>query len=146
VEILTEVAHKYAVVFPVHPRTRKNLSTFGLNDLLAASPNIHLIEPQGYVNFLALMMNARLVMTDSGGVQEETTALGVQCLTLRTTTERPITCEIGTNILVQPDPAEIRRALNATLQQPAKPASVPPLWDGYAADRIAEILVRILHL
>lgn len=143
-EILTEAAtqHKCAVIFPVHPRTRKNLHEFGIMELLNATPNIHLIEPQGYITFLALMMNARLIMTDSGGVQEETTALGVPCLTLRTTTERPVTCEVGTNVLVQPDTENIRTALRTTLTNPPKHASVPPLWDGKAAERIAGIIVR----
>ena len=89
------------------------------------------------------MMNARFVMTDSGGVQEETTALGVPCITLRTTTERPITCEIGTNILVPPTPDNIRRALNNALENNnTKPANVPPLWDGQAAERIATIVLQ----
>jgi UDP-N-acetylglucosamine 2-epimerase (non-hydrolysing) len=145
VDILTETAREYAVVFPIHPRTRKNIQEFGLSDVLAASPNIHLIEPQGYINFLALMMNAKLVMTDSGGVQEETTALGVPCLTLRTTTERPITCELGTNILVQPETEAIRTALHNALHTSPKLASVPPLWDGKAAERICEILLRTVH-
>lgn len=144
VEILTEISREYAVIFPVHPRTRKNLQEFGISQTLAAFPNIHLIEPQGYIAFLALMMNARLVLTDSGGIQEETTALGVPCLTLRTTTERPITCELGTNILVQPEQHIIRAALHDALNGSPKLASVPPLWDGRAAERIVEILYQHL--
>lgn len=143
VEILMDTARSCAVVFPVHPRTKKNLERFGLLSRIESERRFILTEPQGYVHFLAMMMNARFVMTDSGGVQEETTALGVPCITLRTTTERPITCEIGTNILVPPTPDNIRRALNNALENNnTKPASVPPLWDGQAAERIATIVLR----
>ncbi len=149
-EIFADISREYAIVFPVHPRTRKQLQEFGVQELLAAHSNIHCIEPQGYVNFLALMMQARLVMTDSGGVQEETTALGVPCLTLRTTTERPITCELGTNVLVRPEAASIRAAVQTALfdtsrNNASKQASVPPLWDGRAAERIASLIVEILE-
>lgn len=141
-EIFAETSHDYPIVFPVHPRTRKKLHESGIQELLAASPNIHCIEPQGYINFLALMMNARLVMTDSGGVQEETTALGVPCMTLRTTTERPITCTLGTNTLVQPLQGSIRASLSTLLGSSDRRSTVPPLWDGCAAVRICEILVK----
>lgn len=144
--MLVEATSECAVVFPVHPRTRKNLERFGLLNLIESSPRFILTEPQGYVNFLALMMNARFVMTDSGGVQEETTALGVPCLTLRTTTERPATCEYGTNILVPPTQENIQTALHNALKGVFRtdgvPASVPPLWDGKAAERIATIILR----
>lgn len=143
VEMLMDTARSCAVVFPVHPRTKKNLERFGLLSRIESERRFILTEPQGYVHFLAMMMNARFVMTDSGGVQEETTALGVPCITLRTTTERPITCEIGTNILVPPTPDNIRRALNNALENNnTKPAHVPPLWDGQAAERIATIVLR----
>jgi UDP-N-acetylglucosamine 2-epimerase (non-hydrolysing) len=143
-ELLLATAEERGVkiVFPVHPRTRKNLEQFGLMPLVTESARMQILEPQGYVHFLALMTHARLVMTDSGGVQEETTALGVPCLTLRTTTERPITCELGTNILVAPEPENIRRALRNVFLQPAKQSSVPPLWDGHAAERIVRIIVE----
>jgi UDP-N-acetylglucosamine 2-epimerase (non-hydrolysing) len=132
-------------VFPVHPRTRENMKTFGLMSRLVENSRIKLLEPQGYITFLALMMNARLVLTDSGGVQEETTVLSIPCLTLRTTTERPITCEIGTNTLVEPQPESIRRALHRALARPQQQTAIPPLWDGNAADRIASLVVeRIL--
>lgn len=130
------------MVFPVHPRTRKNIERFGLAALVQESAWIRLLEPQGYINFLALMTHARLVMTDSGGVQEETTALGVPCMTLRTSTERPVTCELGTNILVAPEPEKIRQALHDFFTTPPKQASVPPLWDGHAAERIARIVIE----
>ena len=143
VEMLMDTARSCAVVFPVHPRTKKNLERFGLLSRIESERRFILTAPQGYVHFLAMMMNARFVMTDSGGVQEETTALGVPCITLRTTTERPITCEIGTNILVPPTPDNIRRALNNALENNnTKPANVPPLWDGQAAERIATIVLR----
>ncbi len=144
--MLLNATSECAVVFPVHPRTRKNLERFGLLTVIESSPRFILTEPQGYVNFLALMMNARFVMTDSGGVQEETTALGVPCLTLRTTTERPATCEYGTNILVPPTQENIQTALHNALKDIFRtdgvPASVPPLWDGKAAERIATIILR----
>lgn len=146
VEMLLDAAKTCAVVFPVHPRTRKNLERFGLLERIAAQHRFILTEPQGYVPFLGLMMNARFVMTDSGGVQEETTALGVPCLTLRTTTERPITCEIGTNVLIPPTPQNIHTALRSALEgsfrQISPKPTVPPLWDGKAAERIAAIVVR----
>lgn len=148
VTMLFEATSECAVVFPVHPRTRKNLERFGLLNLIESSPRFILTEPQGYVNFLALMMNARFVMTDSGGVQEETTALGVPCLTLRTTTERPATCEYGTNILVPPTQENIQTALHNALKGifrtdgVSSSASVPPLWDGKAAERIATIILH----
>ncbi|MCU0426882.1 MAG: UDP-N-acetylglucosamine 2-epimerase (non-hydrolyzing) [Candidatus Kapabacteria bacterium] len=143
VEMLMDTASACAVVFPVHPRTRKNLERFGLLSRIESHSRFILTEPQGYVHFLAMMMNARFVLTDSGGVQEETTALGVPCITLRTTTERPITCDVGTNVLVPPTPENIRLALSDALSgKMTKQAHVPPLWDGKAAERIAAIVVR----
>ena len=98
----------------------------------------------GYVEFLSVMMNSRLVMTDSGGIQEETTALKVPCLTLRTTTERPITCEIGTNILVNPSPEDINAAMKTALSNPKNNGVVPPLWDGKAAERIVKKIIELM--
>lgn len=140
-ETFAELAPQRNIVFPMHPRTRKNVETFGLESL-AAVPGVHLIEPQGYISFLALMKNADFVLTDSGGIQEETTALGVPCLTLRTTTERPVTCELGTNILIPPTQENIRSAISTMLTSERKTGIVPPLWDGKAAERIAEIIVN----
>ncbi len=140
-EILAELSQDRTVVFPVHPRTRKNIASHGLSGIVESNPNLILIDPQGYIAFLALMKNSDFVLTDSGGIQEETTALGVPCLTIRTTTERPITCEIGTNTLVEPTTEGIRAALRATLNAPAKAGQIPPLWDGKAAERIAHIIV-----
>lgn len=140
-EILAELSKDRIVVFPVHPRTRKNIASHGLNDIVEKNPNIKLIDPQGYISFLALMKNSDFVLTDSGGIQEETTALGVPCMTIRTTTERPITCEIGTNTLIEPTSEGIRNGLKIMLNSPRKTGQIPPLWDGRAADRIAEVIV-----
>lgn len=143
-EILLETARHLALVFPLHPRTRQNLERFGLLTALRAEPNIVLTEPLGYIAFVALIRRARFVMTDSGGVQEETTALGVPCLTLRTTTERPVTCELGSNTLVHPSPENIRAALARELNAGAREFAKPPLWDGKAAERIAEIIASLI--
>ncbi|HRE59199.1 MAG TPA: UDP-N-acetylglucosamine 2-epimerase (non-hydrolyzing) [Candidatus Kapabacteria bacterium] len=142
--MLAELTQQRDIIFPVHPRTRKNIEIFGLSDIIDSHPRMHLIDPQGYITFLHLMMNADFVMTDSGGVQEETTALGVPCLTIRTTTERPITTTLGTNILVQPNPDNIRQALYTMVSQPRKSGQIPPLWDGKAAERIAEIIHNLI--
>lgn len=131
------------LVFPIHPRTRHNIERFELFSGVESS-HLLLIEPQGYINFLALMRQAWYVITDSGGIQEETTALGMPCFTLRTTTERPITIKLGTNVLVQPDGASLRAALEAFHTTPLKPAVVPPLWDGHAAERCAQIITALL--
>jgi UDP-N-acetylglucosamine 2-epimerase (non-hydrolysing) len=143
-EILLETARRLALVFPLHPRTRQNLERFGLLTALRNEPNIVLTEPLGYIAFVALIRRARFVMTDSGGVQEETTALGVPCLTLRTTTERPVTCELGSNTLVHPSPENIRAALDREFNAGAREFAKPPLWDGKAAERIAEIIASLI--
>ncbi len=139
---LAKLSEQRKIVFPMHPRTLKNVENFGLKPLVESAENMLLIEPQGYISFLTLMKNADFVLTDSGGVQEETTALGVPCLTLRTTTERPITCEIGTNILIPPTQDNIRRALLEIINGKRRIGAVPPLWDGHAAERITEIIVH----
>ena len=139
-ELFAEISAERDIVFPVHPRTRKKAEEFGLQPLLEAHPRIRLIEPQGYISFLALMKNADYVMTDSGGIQEETTALGIPCLTLRTTTERPSTVELGTNILIPPTAEAIHTEVRALHQGQRKQGTVPPLWDGHAAERITEII------
>jgi UDP-N-acetylglucosamine 2-epimerase (non-hydrolysing) len=140
--VLVDLGYKRDIVLPLHPRTQKNLIEFGLEQLISGSPSIHLIEPQSYIAFLALLLEADFVLTDSGGVQEETTALGIPCLTLRTTTERPITCIMGTNGLVQPSPELVRNAIWTLLNGPRKEFQVPPLWDGKASDRIVEIILE----
>jgi UDP-N-acetylglucosamine 2-epimerase (non-hydrolysing) len=133
---LSEIARELPVVFPIHPRTRSKIPA----DFDARG--FKLIEPLGYLDFLALTANARLVMTDSGGIQEETTALGVPCLTMRENTERPVTVEVGTNQLVGLDPGKVVAAAREILAGRAKKGAVPEYWDGRAAERIAEILVR----
>jgi UDP-N-acetylglucosamine 2-epimerase (non-hydrolysing) len=143
-EILAELSRRRTVVVPLHPRTRKNVDLFGLQPLIDGAPGLRVIDPLGYINFLALILDADFVLTDSGGIQEETTALGIPCLTMRTTTERPVTCEIGTNVLVPPEAEGLRRAIGDMLDKPRKTGKVPPLWDGKAAERIAEIIVRVL--
>lgn len=141
-EVLGELSLTMPVVFPVHPRTRDNIARVGLQELIARYERLLLLEPQRYVRFVALMRDAALVLTDSGGIQEETTVLGVPCITLRTTTERPSTLECGTNILVPPERERIRTALAAVLQHPPQQRGVPPLWDGRAAERIVQVIVE----
>ena len=133
---LARIAQRLPLVFPVHPRTRKSLAAIGAE----TTPGVILTEPLGYLDFMKLMAHARLVLTDSGGIQEETTVLGVPCLTLRANTERPITCEEGTNQLVGLDPAAIETAALATLERPRGASRVPALWDGGAAKRIVDVL------
>ncbi len=132
------VAEDLPVIFPVHPRTQEKLKTFG------AKPHgrLRMIPPVGYLDFLCLLSHARLVLTDSGGIQEETTALGVPCLTLRENTERPATISQGTNQLVGTDPAKIITAARAILAGQTGTGRIPPLWDGRAAERIVEVLLR----
>jgi UDP-N-acetylglucosamine 2-epimerase (non-hydrolysing) len=137
-DALRDLASERSVVFPIHPRTRSRLVEAGIEDRLDA---FIVTEPLGYLDFLSLEHGASLVLTDSGGVQEETTALGVPCLTLRENTERPITIEEGTNQLVGLDGDRIREAALETLNHPPAPRR-PPLWDGKAADRITAVLAR----
>ena len=134
--VLSEIAQSLPVVFPIHPRTRARLPQ-GF-----ASEGLKLIDPLGYLDFLALTSEARLVMTDSGGIQEETTALGVPCLTMRENTERPVTVEVGTNQLVGTDPARVIPAAREVLAGHARKGAIPELWDGHAAERIADVLLR----
>jgi UDP-N-acetylglucosamine 2-epimerase (non-hydrolysing) len=133
------VATELPVIFPVHPRTKQRLAETGAIN----NPQLRLIDPLGYLDFLCLLSRATLVLTDSGGIQEETTALGVPCLTLRENTERPVTISQGTNLLVGTDPVHIRTAAQDILAGKSKAGRIPPLWDGKAAGRIVEILLRI---
>jgi UDP-N-acetylglucosamine 2-epimerase (non-hydrolysing) len=141
IEAVREVAVKIPIVFPIHPRTRKNIEAFGLNGL-TRSAGISFIEPLGYTDFLKLEMDARFVMTDSGGIQEETTALGIPCLTLRDSTERPVTVSEGTNILVSDDRDKLINEAIKILDGKGKKGTIPYLWDGKAAERIIGILSR----
>ena len=134
---LADVARELPLVFPAHPRTVKMIERFGLG----SADGVRVIEPLGYLDFLRLMADARLVLTDSGGIQEETTVLGVPCLTIRENTERPITVEMGSNRLVGADPERIRREGLASVRGARPEASRPPLWDGKAGERIAGVIV-----
>lgn len=140
---LLAISERLPIVFPAHPRTLARIEEFGLAERVASS-NIKLIEPLGYLDFMRLYSGARLVLTDSGGLQEETTALGIPCLTLRENTERPITIEMGTNVLVGTDPARIRQTAFDILDDTefGRNAKIPPLWDGKAAERICDELIR----
>jgi UDP-N-acetylglucosamine 2-epimerase (non-hydrolysing) len=141
---LEPITDKLPVIFPVHPRTRKTLAESGLSERVEAMKNLRVIEPLGYLDFLQLYSGSRLVLTDSGGIQEETTALGIPCLTLRENTERPITVEMGTNVVVGTDPLKIVNAANAALNgAPKKAAQQPPLWDGHTSERILDVLEEV---
>jgi len=129
------------IIFPAHPRTVKRVQEFGLEGRLAEMSRLRVTEPLGYLDFLSLMSNARLVLTDSGGIQEETTILGVPCLTLRENTERPVTVMQGTNVIVGRDPERIVVETLAVLDERGKAGRVPELWDGRAAERIVNTLV-----
>lgn len=142
VESLLRVAEKLDVVFPIHPRTRKRLEGTELGRRIAASPAFKLVDPAAYFEFQAMTMNAKLVLTDSGGIQEETTAMGVPCLTLRENTERPVTVTEGTNTLVGRDPERIWPEVEKILAGRSKAGRVPALWDGQAAERVADAIVR----
>lgn len=134
---LGHVASRMPVVFPVHPRTRKRIAESGLGASLERTPGLRLVDPMGYLEFLALTSQARLVFTDSGGLQEETTVLGIPCLTVRENTERPITVDLGTNLVVGTEPARIQQAADRILDGYEKKGRVPPLWDGHTGERIA---------
>jgi UDP-N-acetylglucosamine 2-epimerase (non-hydrolysing) len=141
---LETIASRLPVVFPVHPRTRKTMAALGLSERVDAMKNLRVIDPLGYLDFLHLYSGSRLVLTDSGGIQEETTALGIPCLTLRENTERPITVELGTNVVVGTDPTKIVNAAAAALNGSAKKtAQQVPLWDGHTAERILDVLEAV---
>lgn len=137
---LAEIAERVPLVFPIHPRTLGRIDSFGLTSLLANSRIVRL-PPLGYLQMLGLMAKAKMVLTDSGGIQEETTALGVPCVTLRENTERPITVEQGTNTIVGSDSAAILKCVDDIIVSGGKSGRVPELWDGKASERIAEALV-----
>ena len=134
-ESLQEVSRELKVVFPVHPRTRQRIGEFGYS-----AETLHFLDPLPYVGFLALENRAAVVITDSGGIQEETTYLGVPCLTLRSNTERPITVEMGTNVIVGQDREKLRAELRKIVEGKAKTGAIPPLWDGRTGERIARVL------
>jgi UDP-N-acetylglucosamine 2-epimerase (non-hydrolysing) len=138
-DALEEIGSEMPVLFPIHPRTRQRLAEFGLGN---GRSSMRFMDPLSYLQFLGLQTRAEVVITDSGGIQEETTYLGVPCLTVRENTERPVTVTLGTNTLVGRDMNVLRRELQKVVSGANKPASAPPLWDGHAAERIAGILMR----
>jgi UDP-N-acetylglucosamine 2-epimerase (non-hydrolysing) len=140
VDALADVARECPVVFPVHPRTRARLAAMGLD--LQRFPGIVACDPLSYLDFVALMDSSALILTDSGGIQEEACVLQVPCLTLRENTERPVTVEIGINRLVGSDPARIRAEALRVVREGARPTAIPPLWDGRAAERIVGVLAK----
>ena len=138
-QVLQDVGRDLNVLFPVHPRTRQRISALGIDT--GKNNGLYFMEPLSYLQFLALQTRAEVVITDSGGIQEETTYLGIPCLTLRDNTERPITTEIGTNILLGRDATRLREELGKINSGIRKSSSLPPLWDGHASERIASILM-----
>jgi UDP-N-acetylglucosamine 2-epimerase (non-hydrolysing) len=140
---ICEISRRLPVVFPMHPRTRAKIEREGLNSMFE-SHSVIALPPQGYLEMLGLMQGARIVLTDSGGIQEETTSLGVPCVTLRDNTERPITVEHGTNTLVGQNPARIFEVVEEILRTGGKAGKIPELWDGHASERIAAVLRKWL--
>jgi UDP-N-acetylglucosamine 2-epimerase (non-hydrolysing) len=143
-DAVREIQKRLPVVFPIHPRSRKMLQELGLQDEADQIPNLRIIQPLGYVDFLRLMDLARLVLTDSGGIQEETTVLGIPCLTLRENTERPVTVRQGTNQVVGSDPERIAQEAILVLEQRSRKPSRPKFWDGRAAHRIVDVLLKTM--
>ena len=140
VATLVDISHRLPLVFPVHPRTESSLKSKGLWDQLERA-NITLLAPQGYLELIGLMKQARVVLTDSGGLQEESTALGIPCITIRESTERPITISEGTNVLVGTSSEKIVGAFNEIMESGGKSGNIPKFWDGHAAERILEAIV-----
>jgi len=143
IEALIEISSYIPIIFPVHPRTKRNIIKFGLNKFMPKDNRIIVIEPLGYIDFLAIQMKAKFVVTDSGGIQEETTVLGIPCITVRSNTERPITITQGTNMLVGTNKEKIQEAALKIISGNLKRGILPELWDGRAAERIINILSSI---
>ncbi len=139
-DALEVIQRDLPIIFPIHPRTRGNLTGSLLARRVEDMPGLRLIDPVGYLDFLKLTSSARLVLTDSGGIQEETTILKVPCITLRENTERPITAEVGSNQIVGTDPEKILQAWRRIMAGEGRTPQIPPLWDGHAAERIVSIL------
>ena len=136
---LEQVGHELEVIFPVHPRTRQRISNLGI--IPSRNGHIRFLEPLPYLEFLGLQKHATVVVTDSGGIQEEATFLGVPCLTVRENTERPVTVTLGTNVLVGRDVTRLADELSGVLTQSKRQGGIPPLWDGHAGERIAKVIV-----
>jgi UDP-N-acetylglucosamine 2-epimerase (non-hydrolysing) len=139
-DILRLVSEKVELIYPVHPRAKGMLERYGLLEKLTGLNSLSLIDPLGYLDFVRLMKDSRFVLTDSGGIQEESTALGIPCLTMRENTERPVTVTQGTNILVGKDVRRIVRGVTNVLREKFKRGTVPALWDGKASQRIGGII------
>ncbi|APF20199.1 UDP-N-acetylglucosamine 2-epimerase [Caldithrix abyssi DSM 13497] len=135
-----QIEQRLPLIFPIHPRSQKMIDQFGLREKVEKMSNLRLLDPLGYLDFMKLLHNAKLVLTDSGGIQEETTFLGIPCITMRENTERPITVEIGTNVLVGTDTQRIVLEAEKILDGNAKKGQIPELWDGHAAERIVKII------
>lgn len=143
---LSEISKNIPIIFPAHPRTKKMIEHFALDHFLNSGNSIEGIwctQPLGYLEFLHLNMNSRLIITDSGGLQEESTVLGVPCITIRPNTERPITCSEGTNVLVGNDPDKILDAVETILNDQLSAKRIPEKWDGRAAERIIDVLLNL---
>lgn len=141
-DALKDISRQCRIIFPVHPRTKNCLERFGLS-LPQNDPQFTVLEPLGYLECLALQSRARMVLTDSGGIQEETTYLGIPCLTLRENTERPVTVDVGTNKLIGTDTDLLRREAAAILSGNAQTGAVPELWDGGAGERTADVILNL---
>lgn len=137
-DMLNRISEKKKIVFPIHPRTKNNLKKYGLERIV--SPNISLTDPLGYIEFVSLIKNSRMIVTDSGGIQEESTYLQVPCITVRDNTERPVTVTMGTNRLIGTDTREVEKAAEEVLSGKIKQGKIPELWDGHAAERICKII------
>jgi UDP-N-acetylglucosamine 2-epimerase (non-hydrolysing) len=142
--LFEELSKKYTIVFPIHPRTRKNFEQSNKVAEWKANGNLHLLDPLGYFDFQALVKDAKLILTDSGGIQEESTFRQVPCLTLRENTERPITVDLGTNTLVPFDEQLILSLIADIHEGNYKKGAIPPLWDGNATERILGIISKML--
>ena len=143
ISILEELQKKIKIIFPLHPRTEKKMQSFNIDKKMENMRNLKRTRPLGYLDFLCLMANSKFVLTDSGGIQEETTVLGVPCITLRKNTERPVTVEQGTNLIVSVDKDEVvEKSLDILNNEVTKDKKIPELWDGKAAERIVDILLE----
>ena len=143
--ILNEIKKEIKIVFPIHPRTLKNLMKYRLLKYIKNKKNIIVTEPLGYLDFLCLMNNSKFVLTDSGGIQEETTVLGVPCVTMRNTTERPVTVKEGTNVLVSTDKVKIINVCNSLVKEASVKGRIPKFWNGSAAKRVMNIILKNLN-
>jgi UDP-N-acetylglucosamine 2-epimerase (non-hydrolysing) len=142
ISLLEKTQEKIKIIFPMHPRTKLNIKKFGFGSRMKSMENLIQLEPVGYLDFMSLMSNSKFVITDSGGIQEETSILGIPCITLRDNTERPVTVEQGTNIIVSTDQSKIMGGITNILQGRIDlKGAIPEKWDGRAAERIVKVLM-----